>query len=69
MDELSKKLNTHFQGKVVRKDLTKKNKRKVNIRSNPINPDEIRTDKNIDQTSMMAISMSETKTDSSIGKN
>lgn len=31
MDELSKKLNTHFQGKVVRKDLTKKIKEGANV--------------------------------------
>lgn len=31
MDELSKKLNTYFQGRVVRKDLTKKIKEGANI--------------------------------------
>lgn len=31
MDDLSKKLNTHFQGKVVRKDLTKKIKEGANV--------------------------------------
>ena len=31
MDELSKKLNTHFAGKVVRKDLTKKIKEGANV--------------------------------------
>lgn len=36
------------------------------ITRNPVNPDAIRTDKNIDNTNMMIISIKDKKTDSNI---